>query len=344
MEKTTYIIGAGFSRYANLPLMNDFYFHSKDVYSKLTEESDKKSFQKVFKYFDDFSKVKHTMDADFYNIEELLSIIEMDSFVNGNKRIYKDYLNYLKKVIELSTPTKETPEGDYEIEQNINTEIYSKFLMSVYGIKLTDLRSGDNYFDRDPHNDNGIISLNYDLILEKSLRRLNKNNSYHLGNDYKSYDFEYGINDEYVQYTYTNKPRYKKLKLAKIHGSINFTYNNLPLIVPPTWNKTSNKQMQSVWKFSHSILSQSNKIVFIGYSLPETDLYVKYLLICGIKDCYNLNKIIVVCPDEQNIIQNRYEKFFDINFRNKAFKYIPQTFEEWLGKPKKKIKAVSFLT
>jgi hypothetical protein len=102
--------------------------------------------------------------------------------------------------------------------------------------------------------------------------------------------------------------------------------------------------MQSVWKFSHSLLSQSNKIIFIGYSLPETDLYVKYLLICGIKDCYNLNKIIVVCPDEQNKIQPRYEKFFDINFRNKAFEFIPQTFEEWLGKTKKKNKSISFLT
>lgn len=342
MEKTTYVIGAGFSRYANLPLMNDFYFHSKEIYLRLTDEADKKSFEKVFRYFDEFSKVKHIMNADFYNIEELLSIIEMDSFLNGNKSIYKDYLNYLKKVIELSSPYKETPEGDYEIERNINTEIYSNFLMSVYGIKMENSSGSINYFGRDRNNDNGIISLNYDLILEKSLQRLNKFNSLNFDSARESYDFDYGINDEYVQYTYSNNPNFKKLKLAKIHGSINFINNRLPIIVPPTWNKTSNKQMLSVWKLSYSLLSQSNKIIFIGYSLPETDLYVKYLLICGIKECYNLNKIIVICPDEFSTIKDRYEKFFDINFRNKAFEFIPTTFEEWLGKPKRKIKGIQF--
>lgn len=340
---TTYIIGAGFSRYANLPLMNDFYFHSKDVYSKLSLESDKRAFQKVFKYFDDFSKVKHIMNADFYNIEELLSIIEMDSFIKGNRGIYKDYLIYLKRVIELSSPSIETKEGNFEIEKDINTEIYANFLGSVYGIKLTNLRSGDNYYDRDPKNDNGIISLNYDTILEMCLNRFNKHNVYHFGGGYKSYDYEYGIKDELVQYTYSNNPRYKKLLLSKIHGSINFLKDDLPIIVPPTWNKTSNRYMQSVWKLAHSILSNSEKIVFIGYSLPATDLYVKYLLICGIKQCYNLKNVTVVCPDDNHTVKDRYEKFFDINFRDKAFEFIPKTFEEWLGKPKKKIKAIEFL-
>lgn len=342
MGKTTYIVGAGFSRYANLPLMNDFYFHSKDVYTKLSLESDKKAFQKVFQYFDEFSKVKHIMNADFYNIEELLSIIEMDAFINGNKVILKEYLTYLKRVIEISSPSIETPEGDYEIGNKINTEIYTNFIMAVYGVKLTDLRSGNNYYDRDPDNDNGIISLNYDTILEKCLRRLNKQNSFNLGEGYKSFDYEYGINEELVQYTYTNKPRYPKLKLAKIHGSINFIKDELPIIVPPTWNKTSNSNMQSVWKLAHSILTNSDQIIFIGYSLPETDLYVKYLLISGIKNCYNLKNVTVICPDDKGIIKGRYEKFFDINYRNKAFDFIPINFEEWLGKLKPKIKAVTF--
>jgi hypothetical protein len=340
--KTTYIIGAGFSRYANLPLMNDFYFHSKDVYSKLTLESDKRAFQKVFKYFDEFSKVKHIMNADFYNIEELLSIIEMDSFINGNKGIYKDYLTYLKRVIELLSPSVETTEGYYEVGSKINTEIYTNFIKLVYGIKLTDLQSGNNYYDRDPQNDNGIISLNYDTILEKCLKSLNKKNSSHSVDGDKSYDYDYGINGKLVRFIYTDKPYYKRLKLAKIHGSINFFKGDIPIIVPPTWNKTSNKYMQSVWKHAHNILSNSDKIVFIGYSLPETDLYVKYLLISGIKHCYNLKSITIICPDEKGIIQQRYENFFDINYRNKAFKFIPETFEEWLGIPKKKNTGVSF--
>lgn len=336
MDRTTYILGAGFSRYANLPLMNDFYFRSKDLYPKLTDEPDKRSFEKVFEYFDDFSKVKHIMDADFYNIEELLSIIEMDSFVNGSKSIHKDYLNYLKKVIELSSPTKENDEGNYIIEGNITTKIYTDFLLNVYGIdkKLGYGRSQEpyEYYFRSQVNDNGIISLNYDLILEKGLKSLNDHNEQNIFN-YNAFDFEYRIENKYVRHMYAQETK-NKLKLAKIHGSINFSNKSVPIIVPPTWNKTSNKQMQSIWKFAHDMLSQSNIIVFIGYSLPETDLYVKYLLISGIKDCYNLKEIIAVCYDEKNEVKNRYEKFFDINFRNKAFKFYPIKFEKWFSELK----------
>jgi len=49
------------------------------------------------------------------------------------------------------------------------------------------------------------------------------------------------------------------------------------------------------------------------------------------------------CPDDNHGVEERYEKFFDINFRDKAFEFIPKTFEEWLGKPKKKVKAIKFL-
>ncbi len=40
------------------------------------------------------------MNANFLNIEELLSIIEMDIYLNGGENIYDDFLLYLAKVIE----------------------------------------------------------------------------------------------------------------------------------------------------------------------------------------------------------------------------------------------------
>ncbi|MFA5804259.1 MAG: hypothetical protein WC879_06415 [Melioribacteraceae bacterium] len=332
MSKTTYIIGAGFSRYAKLPLMNDFYFMSKDIYTRLDNDEIRKSFQIVFKYFDEFSKVKNIMEADFYNIEELLSIIEMDSFLLRKKNS-KDYLLFLQKVIEYSSPQKIDEEGYYIIDNDNNSEIYTSFLMNVYGINKTNLKSGDNYFQR-INNDNGIISLNYDLMLEKALYRLNIFNKQLYGKN-DCFDFNYGLDDSYINHIYTNTPRFPKLKLAKIHGSINFIDNKSPLIIPPTWNKISNKKMIKVWNLAYNILSQSEEIIFIGYSLPETDLYVKYLLISGVKKCYNLKKVTVICPDEDFMIRKRYEHFFDENFRNKAFDFVPKTFENWFGIPKR---------
>ena len=102
MIRETYILGAGFSRFATLPLMDDFYYTSKDIFPELDDES-KKVFNNVFNYFDHFSRSKNYMNTDLLNIEELLSIIEMDKYLNNRTRIKKDYLTYLKKVIEIIT-------------------------------------------------------------------------------------------------------------------------------------------------------------------------------------------------------------------------------------------------
>jgi len=337
--KTVYIIGAGFSRYANLPLMSDFLFKSKDIYFKLQSENDKKSFERVFSYFDEYSKVKNIMNADFLNIEELLSIIEMDSYLTNKKGIYKDYINYLEKVIDLSSPSIINNDGVYLIDETKNTEVYTQFLMKAFGIiNYTDTNKAIRYYDRDQQNDNGIISLNYDLLLEKSLKRLNDYNINEFGPAYLSFDFDYGMDDKFIKRFLTATPRYQKMELAKIHGSINFRVNDSPLIIPPTWNKTSDKRMKSVWKHAFNLLSSANKIIFIGYSLAETDLYVKYLLISGLKQSYNLNEIEVVCKDDdEKNVQHRYEKFFDENFRKKAFNFHSTEFETWMGyKPPQK--------
>ncbi len=328
MDKTTYIIGAGFSRAAGLPLMNDFYFRSKDIYPSLNEK-EKKSFDIIFDYFDRFSKVKNIMNADFYNIEELLSIIEMDALINANRKIKKHYLTYLQKVIEHVSQ-------EFNSIRNVNkiTKSYLKFLQDVYGLRIK-LNEGlaIDYYIRDENNDNGIISLNYDLILEQHLEKINsKNQPYRKFDDVKFFDFNYGINEKYVNFTQEVPPEDRVLKLAKIHGSINFIKRNLPLIVPPTWNKTSAKEMIPVWKLAHDLIAQANKLVFIGYSLPPTDLYVKYLLINGIKNCNNLKKIIVINPPPKSgkdVIEERYHKFFDENFQQKAFEYTGKKFQDY---------------
>ena len=118
------------------------------------------------------------------------------------------------------------------------------------------------------------------------------------------------------------------MKLAKIHGSVNFIDGKSYLIVPPTWNKTSEIKIRPIWKMANELLSNSENLVFIGYSLPITDLYVKYLLINGIQNCKNLKKIIVISPDLDGSVKKRYEDFFEPYFREKSFKFIEKKFED----------------
>ena len=325
MKNTVYFIGAGFSRFAGLPLMNDFYFKSKDLFPKLKNESIKKAFLSVFSYFDDYSKVKNIMNADFYNIEELLSIIEMDSFLKNKRAIYKNYLIYLEEVIKHYTPK-------FEDEDDEVFDIYSQFLEYVFNISRT---SRDNRYKIFNENGSSIISLNYDLILELTLEEMNlynRSKGYGLNN----FSFNYGISNNYLEENYRSINSEFTLNYAKIHGSINFQLNRSPIIIPPTWNKTSSKEMKGVWQFAHQLLAQTENIVFIGYSLPTTDLYVKYLLINGIKDSFNLKQVKVICPDFDGSIEKRYKTFFDANFRDKAFSFENIKFEDWIRKTNKK--------
>ena len=80
MEKVTYILGAGFSAPLGLPVMQDFLAKSKDLY--FSDPRRYRHFQRVFELVRNLSITKNYFDADLFNIEEILSILEMQVFVD----------------------------------------------------------------------------------------------------------------------------------------------------------------------------------------------------------------------------------------------------------------------
>lgn len=342
--KTTYILGAGFSCKAGLPLMNNFYFKSKDLYPKLKSEVQIKAFENVFDYYERFSKVKNYINVDFFNIEELLSIIEMDSYLNNKRAILRDYLIYIKTVINRCSEVFKQKESREYLAINYNFKNhkpgnYMKFLLKV--MKLTE--KDVTIRGKADRKKDGILSLNYDLILEYCLSIINKTLS--LKTAGHRFTFNYGLEKDYVgDYDLDivldeNRDNIFSIPYAKIHGSVNFlkrigTKIETPLLIPPTWNKTGNANIKSVWGLAYKLISRSEKLVFIGYSIPETDIYLKYLLINGIKDCENLKKVDIVCynesDDDMKKQKERYYRFFEENFKMKAVKYYNIKFEDWI--------------
>ena len=79
MNNTLYIFGAGFSAPLGLPLMNNFLVKSKDLYFK--DKSKYAYFDEVFNLIDEMSVSKNYYNTDLLNIEEILSILEMQSFL-----------------------------------------------------------------------------------------------------------------------------------------------------------------------------------------------------------------------------------------------------------------------
>jgi hypothetical protein len=109
------------------------------------------------------------------------------------------------------------------------------------------------------------------------------------------------------------KPSSDGLFLYKLHGSIESD------IIPPTWNKILHEEIKSDWEGAFNALSKANHIRILGYSLPSTDSYLKYLFKSAISKNDFLKSIDVICLDPTNTVEARYREFINfpkLNFTN----------------------------
>ena len=106
------------------------------------------------------------------------------------------------------------------------------------------------------------------------------------------------------------------LPVLKLHGSMNWArpsdagpmqifksydevrnYNLVPELIPPTWKKVFEKQLEAVWQTAIRKLNSATRIVIIGFSMPATDLHFKYLMAAGLRSNASLRQILFVNPE-----------------------------------------------
>jgi len=196
-----------------------------------------------------------------------------------------------------------------------------------------------------------FISSNYDLLIDTAL---NKN----------GYKIDYWINFRNYSKSRNANLEENLIKLFKIHGSLNWLYcpvcndltltkgekgvvslieepsNNTceecetlysPIIVPPTYFKDmTNLFLNTIWNSTESnLLNNVNHIIFCGYSFPEADMHIKYLL-KRIEHNRSQNKDLKISvfnyhseKDENEIKneKNKFNRFFKskVNYRKKSF-------------------------
>lgn len=298
MEKVVYILGAGFSAPLGLPVMNNFLVKSKDMYYE--NQIKYKHFGNVFDTIKDLSITKNFYDTDLFNIEEILSIIEMNGHLKGQK-IKQHFLEYIKDVIEYYTPSlKPYGEGmpgnwdEFIFGKDGKWRLYGHFISSMLNVSFREVIDNDygrnrRYHVCEPLGESNfkysIITLNYDIIPESVISFISTN-----------------YNNENID-----------IDIAKLHGCI-----QLGNIVPPTWNKGGHKGIIPAWKKAHELLSDANHIRVIGYSLPTSDSYVKYLLKSAAIDSKHLKSFDVLCSDPDGAVRERYSQF--VNFKYFRFK------------------------
>jgi NAD-dependent SIR2 family protein deacetylase len=362
-RRNVFILGAGFSAGAGAPLISNFLDTARELYenpgSPLTE-SERNSFRQVFHYRFDLDIAKAKLRIDLDNIEDLFGLLDMQCQLADSKsdpvlEIRQRLLHLIVKTLECSiTNPREShiaigarSENGSEIWDGYRADIYEHFLRLISGDLLANERRG---LDGEVVLDS-IITLNYDLILDHALRRLEIDPIYAVGSQLQNGGHPpQGL-------------RKRGLCLLKLHGSANWlscsncpneisisldkvTRENsellmglcdqcgertlTPLIVPPTWNKGGRHPvLKSVWRIALATLRDAQRIFIIGYSLPYSDRFFEYLLGAALSQNKNLYEIIIVNKDKS--IEAKYSEVFSQSFAQRSVHYRVQTAESFIS-------------
>jgi hypothetical protein len=100
------------------------------------------------------------------------------------------------------------------------------------------------------------------------------------------------------------------------------------MIGPPVWNKTHYHQaLATVWRRAAQDLSEAQNIFVIGYSLPESDQFFRYLYALGTVGSTRLRRVWVFDPDASGLVASRYEALLG-GMAKDRFSLEPKTFRE----------------
>lgn len=289
--KTVIFLGAGASAAEGAPLQKDLlrnYF--KKIRSQRVHDTMGKALKKYLRLV--FNLDCETIDldvTDFPTFEEALGVIDlalarnesikgihnMDLGRNGpDLALIRHYLVFLLTDV---------------IEANLRSylDLHSTLVenLSSLGLLL----------------DTSFISTNYDILIDNALVK-----------PYPSISLDYGIDfANFCEPDDWTRPHDPRVHLLKIHGSLNWlfcsTCNTVtltpkekraatlitknaapckhcgtafsPIIVPPTFYKDmSNVYLQTIWNKAEGLLREAGHVIFCGYSFPDADMHIKYLL------------------------------------------------------------------
>ncbi|MFC1717387.1 SIR2 family protein [Candidatus Poribacteria bacterium] len=319
MEKVVYILGAGFSKPFGLPLMADFYTKSKDMCEHNPQL--REHFEDVFTEMGKIHKSSDYYETDVFNIEDILSILEINQHIGVGSGMRQKFENYIKEVIRYYTPDyPEFPNNitwgsgwpeilfdrDKGERQHITWTYYGFFVGSIFNLSFYQadeetITARSGYRDSSPNASYSLITLNYDLILEYIRDHINKQYCHKEKISFAECSDE-KVNDSY------------RPGLAKLHGSVDTN------IISPTWNKGVIKDdIISAWKLAYKTLVSANCLRIIGYSLPITDTYARYLLRSTVIESFNLKQIDVICKDDDGSVKAIYDHFIKLKFPHYRF-------------------------
>ena len=296
--KTAIFLGAGASASEGAPIQNKLF---RD-YFKICKAAGNYGYTEMERKLATFFMLMFDIDVDHGNLdnivfptfEEALGILDLAEIRNESFR-------------EFSNLNIASNSGQLKFMRLYLTLLMAKTIHEkLISTKKIHSKLVKNLKNKNKLQDVFFLSTNYDILIDNALTSL-----------YPEISLDYGVDfANFNEPNDWTKPSNDGVKLFKIHGSLNWLYcptcNNLrltpkekgvikllaedsylsnqvfckkcetiysPIIVPPTFYKDfTNVFLNLVWNKAEQSLLEAKHVIFCGYSFPDADMHIKYLI------------------------------------------------------------------
>ena len=408
MTKKIFILGAGASRPAGIPIQSNMINEIFSLNKEQLQEKNKEDFDFIDSKNDLFSQfalfnesrktfaqflIKNFGDMDLQ--EKLLKINKNSEHENSNlEKIWNQIFDQLIEInisLENIFTIIDKAIGENSFFQNYSINDLKKvqlaldkcliYILSYYTPSENHLYEQiSEYFasEADLGNQPVIISLNWDTIIDNFLFKKTFSDDIIVDYCTDCYNIDTG--------RVINRKSENKIKLLKLHGSINWLIcrncfklyaqhdqilalstlmdktdqNNCHFcseleranelessIITPTYIKNfENLHYQRIWRDAFNELAKADEVIFIGYSFPEADYELRYLLKKAIKKQTKIKVILYKTDNPEyysdkinnqdlefvrgrlELPEKRYSSFFNKNNLKFNYKGIKDFFQK----------------
>jgi hypothetical protein len=323
-DHNVYILGAGFSTTAGLPVMSGLLNRMRDALGWLPSQNrlhECEAIERVLKYRLNAASAAYWSTLDLENVEQLFSLASaaqdpIREYIPIAIAATLDYARLHGDDRQINTIFTD-PSADQKYRRDDRERPLSpqtpKIFQKLHALNKEGMTAfnvaallGMMREDSIPSGTNAFISFNYDTLVEDALTAL----------DLK---WIYGLQGEVIPEPQQKEP--KPIPVLKLHGSMNWNMANTgaekievfesydilrqkkitPRLVPPTWSKDIDRHLAAPWTAAINELSKATRIVVIGFSMPETDLHFRYLLAAGLQNNAWLRSITFVNLNDERV-------------------------------------------
>ncbi|CAN5205067.1 hypothetical protein BH09PAT2_BH09PAT2_05780 [soil metagenome] len=333
-----FVLGAGFTRAFNktAPLMN-IDGNDLDISSLISKYKEFENIQKILKSATLSSK-KTKIDIEFLLSRLSISLPYDSLFLKKEERqllfndISNKFLNRINKIqIDNELEKKECLEkfANYIIKNKLSciTLNYDTLLdEALFNIeKIYDVEQiyhVDNYFNPDGSygffcRDESSIIQDTAIFKDRSDTLLLKLHGSVNWNIKKGYKKPYPL-DAFIHSEKWYKPPSAQREVSSNDRSVHLEES--PFIIPPVLIKTALNEepiINIVWSEAYKKLVEAKTIIFIGYSLPKTDIATSFLLKETISSSKEKNIIVVNTRSKKSKIINKESPYKELFVQNK---------------------------